>query len=84
MVWPCVARGIGRAGGGPVQSPGELLLHDVWSIMKERGLLHVPVVGEDSKPLGVINARDAPLALLEDSEYQEALPRDYVMGTGYR
>jgi CBS domain-containing protein len=45
--------------------PGDLL-HDVWSIMKERGLLHVPVVGKDFKPLGVINARDALLALLAD------------------
>jgi hypothetical protein len=26
--------------------------------MKERGLLHVPIVGEDSKPFGVINAAD--------------------------
>lgn len=63
--------------------PGDLL-HDVWSIMKERGLLHVPVVAEDLKPLGVINARDALLALLEGSEYEEALLRDYVMGIGYR
>jgi CBS domain-containing protein len=59
--------------------PGDLL-QDVWTIMKERGLLHVPIVGEDSKPLGVINARDALVALLEGSEYQEALLRDYVMG----
>ena len=63
--------------------PGDLL-HDVWTIMKERSLLHVPIVGEDSKPLGVINALDALLSLLEGSEYQEALLRDYVMGIGYR
>ena len=63
--------------------PGDLL-HDVWSIMKERKLLHVPIVGEDLKPLGVINARDALLVLLEGSEYEEALLRDYVMGIGYR
>jgi CBS domain-containing protein len=63
--------------------PGDLL-HDVWTIMKERSLLHIPIVGEDSKPLGVINVLDALLALLEGSEYQEALLRDYVMGIGYR
>lgn len=63
--------------------PGDLL-HDVWTIMKERSLLHVPIVGEDSRPLGVINARDALLALLEESEHEEALLRDYVMGVGYR
>jgi CBS domain-containing protein len=52
--------------------------------MKERKLLHVPIVGDDLKPLGVINARDALLVLLEDAEYEEALLRDYVMGIGYR
>jgi len=60
------------------------LLHDVWSIMKERKLVHVPIVGDDLKPLGVINARDALLILLEGSEYEEGLLRDYVMGIGYR
>jgi len=60
------------------------LLHDVWSLMKERKLLHVPIVGDDLKPLGVINARDALLVLLEGSEYEEGLLRDYVMGVGYR
>jgi CBS domain-containing protein len=63
--------------------PGDLL-QDVWSIMKERKLLHVPIVGEDMKPLGVINARDALFVLLEGSEYEAALLRDYVMGIGYR
>ena len=63
--------------------PGDLL-HEVWSVMKERGLLHVPIVGEYFKPLGVINARDALLVLLEGSEYEESLLRDYVMGIGYR
>jgi CBS domain-containing protein len=63
--------------------PGDLL-QDVWSIMKERKLLHVPIVGEDFRPLGVINARDALLVLLEGSEHEAALMRDYVMGIGYR
>ena len=60
------------------------LLHDVWSLMKKRKLLHVPIVGNDLRPLGVINARDALLVLLEGSEYEERLMRDYVMGIGYR
>jgi len=59
-------------------------LEDVWSIMKERKLLHVPIVGEDLRPLGVINARDALFVLLEGSEYESSLMRDYVMGIGYR
>lgn len=60
------------------------LLHDVWMHMKERSLLHVPIVGVDHRPLGVINARDALLTLLDGSEHEEALMRDYVMGVGYR
>ena len=40
--------------------------------MKKRNLLHVPIVGDDLRPLGVINARDALLVLLEGSEYEEA------------
>jgi CBS domain-containing protein len=60
------------------------LLHEVWSLMKERKLVHVPIVGDDLRPLGVINARDALVVLLEGSEYEEGLLRDYVMGIGYR
>lgn len=63
--------------------PGDSL-HDVWLMMKERGLLHIPVVDESSRPLGVISARDALLMLLEGVEHEEALLRDYVMGIGYR
>jgi len=60
------------------------LLQNIWSIMKERSLLHIPVVDQDLKPLGVINAREALLALLRDAEHDESLLRDYVMGVGYR
>jgi CBS domain-containing protein len=59
------------------------LLQDVWSIMKERKLLHVPIVTKSLKPLGVINARDLLLELLEESEHEGALLREYVMGLGY-
>jgi CBS domain-containing protein len=59
------------------------ILQDVWSTMKERKLLHVPIVGKDFRPLGVINARDALLPLLEASEHEGALLREYVMGIGY-
>ena len=63
--------------------PGDLL-HDVWTIMKERSFLHIPIVGDDSRPLGVLNAREALLALLDGSEHEEALLRNYVTGVGYR
>lgn len=62
--------------------PGDLL-HDVWSIMKEHGLKNIPVVDQDSRPMGVLNARDTLEALLEDVEYEEVLLREYVMCVGY-
>jgi CBS domain-containing protein len=55
--------------------PGDLL-KDIWSIMKEPSLLHVPIVGEDFRLLGVINAWDALFALLEGAEYEESLLRE--------
>jgi CBS domain-containing protein len=59
-------------------------LHDVLSTMKERGLVHIPIVDQDSKPTGVINARDALQVLLGDVEYDVSFLRDYVAGIGYR
>jgi|SRR5579859_503752 len=63
--------------------PGDLL-HEVWSIMKERRLKNVPIVDQDLRPLGVLNARDALEALLKDVEHEEVLLREYVMCVGYR
>jgi predicted transcriptional regulator len=59
-------------------------LHEVWSIVKQRGLKNIPVVDRDAVPLGVLNARDVVRALLEDTEDEESLLRDYVVGIGYR
>src|SRR5438128_2264228 len=53
-------------------------LHDVLSKMKERGFVHVPIVDQESKPIGVINARDVLQVLLEDVEYDVSFLRDYV------
>lgn len=58
-------------------------LHDVWSRIKRRGLKNMPVVNENSAPLGVLNAREALQALLEDAQHEEELLRDYVMCVGY-
>ncbi len=60
------------------------LLGDVWATMKENNLLHVPIVDENFKPLGVINARDALLVLMEKAEFESSILRDYVMNVGYR
>lgn len=59
-------------------------LHDVLSMMERRGFVHVPVIDENSRPLGVINARDALRTLMADGEYESSLLRDYVMGIGYQ
>jgi CBS domain-containing protein len=59
------------------------VLKDVLSIMKERGFVHVPIVNQESKPVGVINARDALQVLLEEVEYDGSFIRDYIMGIGY-
>jgi CBS domain-containing protein len=59
-------------------------LHDIWSVMKERRLKNIPIVDQDCRPLGVVNARDALEALLEEVEHEEVLLREYVMCVGYR
>jgi CBS domain-containing protein len=59
-------------------------LKEVWSTMKERGLKNLPVTDSESRPLGVLNARDALQALLTEVENEETLLRDYVMNVGYQ
>lgn len=59
------------------------MVHDVWSIMKARGFQHVPIIDQDSRPRGVLNARDAIQVLLGEVRDKEALLRDYVMRIGY-
>lgn len=63
--------------------PGQLL-PDVWGIMKKNAIKQIPVVDDDSRPLGVLYANDALEALLDDVENEEIFLRDYVMGVGYR
>lgn len=57
---------------------------DAWSIIKERGLKNIPVVDQNSIPVGVLNARDVLQVMFEEVEYEEQMLRDYVMGVGYR
>jgi CBS domain-containing protein len=59
-------------------------LPDVLSMMATRGFVHVPVVDEYCRPLGVVNARDALRALMAEEKYEASLLRDYIMGVGYR
>ncbi len=62
--------------------PGDLM-HDVWAMMKDRRLKNVPVLDRDSRPIGVLNARDLLEVLLEEVEHEETLLRDYVMNVGH-
>lgn len=59
-------------------------LPDVLALMHKRGFVHIPVVDDDFKPMGVVNSRDALRKLLAQEEYEESLLRDYVMGVGYQ
>ena len=63
--------------------PTDSLL-DVLAKMEKLGLTHIPVVGDDLKPAGVVNSGDALRALMADEKYEAALLRDYVMGVGYQ
>jgi CBS domain-containing protein len=65
-----------------VCQPGDWL-REVWSTMKERGLKNIPITDQDSRPVGVLNARDALQVLLEEVENEESLLRHYVMCVGY-
>jgi CBS domain-containing protein len=60
------------------------LLHDVLALMKSRGFVHIPIVDANARPSGVVNARDALQALLQEVTDEELLLRAYVMGVGYQ
>lgn len=63
--------------------PNELL-HDVWSVIKGRGLLRIPVLDSEGTPIGILYARDVLPKLLAEAEDEEKLLRDYVMNVGYQ
>ena len=51
--------------------------------MHKHSLVHVPVLGHDKRPLGVVNARDAIRALVDEGQFEQSQLFDYVMGVGY-
>lgn len=59
-------------------------LREVWELMKQRNVQHVPIVDQGGRPVGVLTARDALQALMSEVEHEESLLRDYVLGIGYR
>lgn len=64
-------------------SPSDRIVF-VWELMKSKAIRTVPVLDEGCRPLGVVTAGDALLALLDETSGEEQILRDYVMGFGYR
>ncbi len=56
----------------------------VWSKMKQHRLRHIPIIDDQSRPVGIINARDALQALLANAANEAELLRDYMFSMGYR
>jgi CBS domain-containing protein len=59
-------------------------LDDVLALMTKKGFVHLPIVDGSSRPVGVVNARDALQSLLSALRDEELLLQAYVMGVGYR
>ena len=59
-------------------------LHDIWSVMRARGLQRIPVVDQSGKPIGIIYARDALQSLLNKVKNDEVLLHDYMMNIEYQ
>jgi CBS domain-containing protein len=59
-------------------------LQAAWHVMSEHRLQNMPVLGADSKPVGVLDIRDALQALLEEEQCQEQVLINYISGVGYR
>lgn len=59
-------------------------LHSVWRMMTQRNLQNIPVLDRSTKPVGILDIRDALKALLEQEELQEHMLTDYITGIGYR
>jgi hypothetical protein len=51
--------------------------------MEERSLENIPIVDQDSRPLGLLHAGDILQVLLKKSEEEEPMLRDYVIVLGY-
>jgi hypothetical protein len=46
--------------------------------------MYIPIIDHERRPLGTLSARDVLQILLGETEHEEYLLRDYVMGIGYR
>jgi CBS domain-containing protein len=58
-------------------------LYDAWRSMVANRLQNLPVIDIQSRPVGVLDLRDALKALFEEEQYQQQLLENYVAGVGY-
>lgn len=56
----------------------------VWDMMHALELRNIPVTCAALRPLGIVNARHALAAMLQEAEAEDLMLRDYIMGVGYR
>ena len=59
-------------------------LYATWQRMAAQSLQNMPVLSTDSRPLGVLDIRDALMVLFEQEEQQERLLINYIAGVGYQ
>lgn len=59
-------------------------LEKVWRTLSQNSFRHLPVEDREGRAVGVLNARDVLGGLLKETESEEELLREYVMGIGYR
>ena len=58
-------------------------LHDVWTLMKSKGLKGIPIINPERRPIGLALARDALEMLLSEAEHEGELLKEYVNSVGY-
>jgi CBS-domain-containing membrane protein len=51
--------------------------------MKNIGVRQIPILDENSKPLGIVHTVDAIHALFGEAQNREQMLHDYVMSVGY-
>ena len=58
-------------------------LQTAWQAMVDNRLQNMPVLGDQAKPLGVLDIRDALKVLYEQEQLQEHMMENYIAGFGY-
>jgi CBS-domain-containing membrane protein len=58
-------------------------LQTAWQVMVDNRLQNMPVLGDQAKPLGVLDMRDALKVLYEQEQLQEHMMENYIAGIGF-